>query len=363
MKIFLIFLIFVSICHAETDSISIVAVGDIMLGRHVDDVIEKKALAKPKNIMLITDSADLVRERFLSPYELPFYKVEDILVQSDITFGNLECSLARNFLLEKPATEGYVFKANMNFGEGLRRAGFNVLSLANNHSMAGGRNSVPITAGILDREGITFAGMGEDIDKAREAKIVRIGKTRIAFIASVLIECSDFYAAGKNQPGIYVGDENSIIDVVKNARQISDIVVVSLHWGVERKFAPTQEQRTFARKLIEAGADLILGHHPHVIQGIERYNGKIIAYSLGNFVFDHLSDLSRSNRSMILKVFINKQTFEIEKLQVFPVMLKFNQIFPEPAEGDNKKEITDTLTEFINDLNEDKALFNMLEFK
>ncbi|MFH1825261.1 MAG: CapA family protein [Candidatus Firestonebacteria bacterium] len=308
----LFYILLISECFCET--LSLIAVGDIMLGRYVDVVLEKK------------------------PPVYPYEKVKSIISSADITFGNLECSLARDPSKEKPILTGYVFKASSDYSDGLKEAGFDILSLANNHSKGGGKGTIVKTIDVLNKKGIVTVGAGENLDKARELKIIKVDNIKVVFIASTLV-CPEIYLAKEDESGVYKSDENLILEDVKKAKQISSIVIVSLHWGEEKEFTPTNSQRDLAHKIIDNGCDLIIGHHPHVLQGLEIYKGKLIVYSLGNFIFDKTKETSKTNKSIILKCFFNKDTLSINKVEIFPVVLRYDRFFPELAEGNDKDEI------------------------
>ena len=137
----------------------------------------------------------------------------------------------------------------------------------------------------LDGAGIAYVGAGKDLECAVAPAMITAKGLRIAFLGRNL-----WFPKGvwfrPDAPGVAPIEPDTIEAEVADAARNADIVIVSLHWGVEYRRYPSEEQKELARKLIDAGADLILGHHPHVVQPVEEYHGGVIAYSLGNFLFD-----------------------------------------------------------------------------
>jgi poly-gamma-glutamate synthesis protein (capsule biosynthesis protein) len=215
----------------------------------------------------------------------PFEDVKPALTKADIAFCNLECALSDG---GKPADKDYVFRASPNAAKNLKDAGFDVVSLANNHSLDYGRKALTDTMQALSLQEIAFVGAGQNLQAARQKKVFTFGRgrhtTRIAFLAYSNMLPLDFYAA-KKRSGTAPALENFIKNDVAAASKQAHFTVVSFHWGKERADIPTSGQQILARFAIDSGADLVLGGHPHVLQGIENYHGGIIAYSLGNFAF------------------------------------------------------------------------------
>lgn len=323
-------------CFCET--LSIVAVGDIMLGRYVDVALEKK------------------------PPIYPYEKVKSIISSADIAFGNLECSLARDPSKEKPILTGYVFKANFDYSIGLKETGFDILSLANNHSLGGGKETIVKTIDVLNKKGIVTVGAGENLTKARELKVMEFNNVKVVFIASTLV-CPEIYPAKENEGGVYKSDEDLILEDVKKSKQDSNIVIVSLHWGEEKELAPSNSQRDLAHKIIDSGCDLIIGHHPHVLQGLEIYKGKLIVYSLGNFIFDKTLNITKTNKGVILKCIFDKNSLVMIKIEIYPIVLRYDKFFPQLAEDNEKTEIIDLVKSISRNLNANDDLFNIVEFK
>lgn len=238
----------------------LVAVGDIMLAR------------------LVGERIALWGARY--PFEGE--GIQPLLSGADIAFGNLECAISER---GQRQDKGYTFRASPVVTDGLTYAGFDVLSLANNHTGDFGHVALTDTLAILEEVGIVAVGAGETITEARRLQVVEANGLRVGFLAYNEIGPS-WFAATESRPGCALMDVEAMRADVAAARRQVDVVVVSCHWGVEYTPYPTAYQREVAQALAEAGAHLVLGHHPHVVQGLGYYPQALVAFSLGNFVFD-----------------------------------------------------------------------------
>ena len=278
-------------CPPQEPAITFVAVGDVLLARGI--------------------------ERRITRYgrSWPFEKVTETLRSADLAFCNLECPLsAGGIKVNKPIC----FKADPANVQCLADAGFDVISLANNHGLDCGRLGLIETMHYLEKMGIAYAGAGNTLAESALPTIVDVRGVKIAFLAQ-----NALYPEGvwfrPDAANIAPLDPETIEAEVADAARRADVVVVSLHWGVEYRRQPQPEQVEMARKLIDAGADLILGHHPHVTQPVERYHGGVIAYSLGNFLFD--SPFAKCKESMILKCRLSKSG--VSDLELIPVRIEY----------------------------------------
>jgi poly-gamma-glutamate synthesis protein (capsule biosynthesis protein) len=213
----------------------------------------------------------------------PFSAVRSVLHDADLTVGNLECPLSTRGSPVPGKT--YTFRGSPRSADGLKWAGFDVVSLANNHARDYGGAALLDTIRALRDQGIEPAGAGKDRAAAWKPAIVTRGGARIAFLGFSEITPTNFAATTHRSGTAYTGDINAVKRAIKAAHKKADYVVVSFHWGVERSYACSARQVRDGRAAIGAGADLVLSHHPHVIQGVEFYKKGLIAYSLGNFVF------------------------------------------------------------------------------
>jgi len=241
---------------------TIVAVGDIMLGGTAAPELERYG------------------------YDYPFVHVRRYLARADLAFGNLEGPLTER---GTPFAKEYVFRSPpQQVAPALARAGFDVLALANNHSMDYGVEGLRDTVAALERAGIAYAGAGESLAAARRPALLEVAGARVALLAYSLTFPEEFWA-GPARPGSAFGHERHVRADVATARTRADVVLVSFHWGREGTTELRDYQRQLGRAAIEAGAAAVFGHHPHVLQGVERYRDGLIFYSLGNFVFGSYS--------------------------------------------------------------------------
>lgn len=234
---------------------TMIAVGDIMTDRNVGDAIQR-------------NGARSILE-----------KVRELTASTDVSFGNLECPLSTK---GPHAPKDCVFRARPETVAVVTDGGFDVVSLANNHSLNAGREGVLQTLDVLDKRGIMYCGARRDRTKGGEASVVQVGQgpVRVGFIAATDLS---FEHGSYNKVD---ADRANLTAQIQAAKAQCDVVCVSVHWGDEYQSMPNQRQRNTAHAAIRAGADAVLGHHPHTLQGIEIYQGKPILYSMGNFVFD-----------------------------------------------------------------------------
>jgi poly-gamma-glutamate synthesis protein (capsule biosynthesis protein) len=184
----------------------------------------------------------------------------------------------------------------------LRYAGFDILSIANNHIWDYGRPAFDDTIAILASSGVRAVGGGRTIDEARGPVVVTVRGTRIAYLAYTDILSASSQAT-PTMSGANRYDAMRMAEDIARARMRADVVVVSFHTGTEYEPYHNATQERIYRAAIDAGADLIVGHHPHVVQDIERYKNKWIVYSLGNFIFDQNWSLA-TRQGMLLDVVV-----------------------------------------------------------
>ena len=290
--------------------VSFAAVGDIMLDNNVSKFIERK-----------------------SP-DFPFLNVASELENADIVFGNLETPLTtfKEKVIWDFSKYGLDGKAKPIFLKGsplaaigLKNGGFKVVSIANNHILDYGIRGLNETLTVLHKNGIMPVGFGRNTREATAPKSLEVKGVRFAFFA-----CSFAYEATFFSPGVAPIALWTLKRQVKNAREIADIIVVSLHMGTEFAESPSLLTIGLAHSLIEFGADVVLCHHPHTLQKIETHKKGLIAYSLGNFIFDYDSfskrarerteeNIEKCRQSIILKCTMSKNG--LVDYSVIPVQL------------------------------------------
>lgn len=274
-------------------------VGDIMLGRSIKTKSE------------------------LNNYEDIFKDVSYLWKDSQYVSGNIESALLDNpEEFEKSDKEIHLY-AETKVANLLKNNGFTMANLSNNHLGDFGRQGVISTINAVKSAGLNYVGAGENIDDAATYDIQDINGIKVATIGISDIVPKDF-SASRTEAGILSTMYPSYNRLVYEASQEADLVVVNLHWGVEYGVDETEEQEKIAKALIDAGADVIIGSHPHVLQPIQTYKDGIIFYSMGNFVFDQ--GWSRTKDSIVLNYYINEKgegTFEVVPVRIengYPVV-------------------------------------------
>jgi poly-gamma-glutamate synthesis protein (capsule biosynthesis protein) len=271
------------------EEIVINAVGDIMLGGRWAATIRKTG------------------------YDAPFRGVAAELKEGDLSIANLESPVARGG--NEFSGKKFRFRAESEVAGALRRSGINLVTLANNHSMDFGEQALLETMENLKSAGVAWIGAGENLAEARKMALYTIKGKKIAFLGYSLTQPLEFFA-GKNRPGTTPGFEKIYIEDIHRARLVADYVIVSFHWGTEGTSNIQPYQRTVAHKAIDAGADVIIGHHPHVLRGIERYKTGIVFYSLGNFTFASKSKTAEAGVIVRLRFDEGKREAELLPLDI-----------------------------------------------
>ncbi len=237
----------------------------------------------------------------------PFEYVARLLHTGDIVFGNLECVLCdTGSEVEKEVT----LRAVPARAEYLRQAGFDIVSVANNHVLDFGPTGLNQTLAVLHEQGICFVGAGGTAARS-EYEILERERLRIGFVAYHEMDPGSPH----NEALVNPMDRGTILRQISDLKPRCDAVVVSLHWGIEYIHYPSPGQVHLAREILHHGAALVLGHHPHVIQGIEQIGRGLIAYSLGSFQFEPRREEAR--HSFILKAGISARG--VEDYKVIPV--------------------------------------------
>lgn len=257
--------------------------------------IEQKQVYTDKKTITLNFVGDILAARAVElamrkyGYDYPFIHVTDILSDADITFANLETPLIGTATSGKTTIGGTtVFRGDIAFADAIKKAGIDIVSLANNHMKDQGETGIVSTLQALDTSGVYHVGAGKNIDEARRLRIIEKQGVRVGYLAYNDADVVPHtYHATDIQSGTNIMDISRASEDIAKARSQVDVLIVSMHSGTEYVTDhPNTKQTTFARSAIDAGADMVIGHHPHVLQPIEVYKGKYILYSLGNFVFD-----------------------------------------------------------------------------
>jgi poly-gamma-glutamate capsule biosynthesis protein CapA/YwtB (metallophosphatase superfamily) len=215
-------------------------------------------------------------------------EVRQVIQSADLAVGTLNATMS-NYPPHTGCTPTYVLVGNPENADALSRAGFDVMSVATNHiKNCGltncGNRAFFDTLDNLRRVGIMPVGAGANHAEAMQPVVVTVNGIRFGFVSLGQIEPMAF--ATDARPGIAVLNEANLHSAIAAARGVSDVVIAMPHWGPEDVPMPNWSQRTLARQAVEAGADLVVGNHTHVVQGVQQIDGTQVFYGLGNFVFD-----------------------------------------------------------------------------
>lgn len=260
--------------------------------------------------------------------------VRDIFENDDLTIVNMEGTFTNE---TTRADKTFAFKASPDFVSILTGSSVEAANIANNHSHDYGEKSYTDTIQTLEDAGIE--SFGYERVKVLDVKGIKVGVTGIYELAT---------------------HEGCAVDVKENIQALKDagaqIIIANFHWGIEKEYLPNDTQKMLAHLAIDEGADLVIGHHPHVLQGVEKYNGKYIAYSLGNFCFGGNSNPSDKDTMIV------QQTFDFEdgvltnssELNLIPCSLStasgYNDYCPTPLEGNEKQRVLDKVEKYSENL-------------
>ena len=337
--------------------LTLIATGDIFVGMPEDHPHIKNVVPLPAKPDLFDWFGDLA----------------PILQQGDFTFGNLEgpiCSGGEPDI-GKAGTGGAVFKMPPQSATIMKRAGIDALALANNHTMDLSAGGLIETIRHLEEAGVAYAGGGRDYLEAHRPAILQRDGIRVAFLSYTSTFIPGIHPAGPNKAGLSTVTVTSAYEIpgsiryapgvppkivttadprevdqmksdVKKAKVNADLVVVSWHWGLTRyanafgmgialdeaPFFVLNYQEDMGRAAIDAGADLVMGHHPHRLQGMEIYKGKLICYSLCNLAISFGEGHNFGEESVIVKAYIDEQSKKIKRLTFIPIKLPSESMIP-----------------------------------
>jgi poly-gamma-glutamate capsule biosynthesis protein CapA/YwtB (metallophosphatase superfamily) len=274
---------------ADAPEFKIGFVGDILPDRGVKSVIQRNGLAG-----LFKNTSELFKD-------------------TDLVCANLEAAVTQG---NQPLMKTFHFNSPLNIGEYLAQNKITLVTLANNHSIDFGKAGLSDTVSNLKRYQVEAFGYGPNAWTALAPKIIDIRGTRIAFIGAVCFPLEGYvYLPDAFDVGRW--DASLVKLQIQAARQQADIVVICLHWGIEFSHYPTSSQMEIAHFCIDQGADLVIGHHPHVMQGMELYQHKPIFYSLGNFIFDQ--HYGPTTQSIFANITISEK--RIRRIELLPVLI------------------------------------------
>lgn len=244
------------------DLITFDFVGDVMLGRNIKKLGEAKG------------------------YDKLFEKVTGFWKNADLVFANIESAVLKNDVSSyKEFDKNLHLWADYDGIEAARSAGINVFACANNHAFDYGAKAVKQLVNYYEKKNIIYSGIGRNTEEAASYKIIECNGVKIAFLSITEV----FYKRSMStstSAGVYTTGFSDYNGLVYRASKEADVTIVYIHWGEENETSANDLQFTYGHQLIDSGADIVIGSHPHIVQEVELYGNGIIFYSLGNFIFD-----------------------------------------------------------------------------
>ena len=284
----------VSLCSPSAP-FTIILTGDIMLDRGVRRVIERYG-------------AD----------HLFTAGVDSIFREAQVVVGNLECPATR---IQAPVFKQFIFRAEPEWLEVLRRHGITHLNLANNHAIDQGREGLMDTRRNIIEAGMVPIGAGANMKEASQPVLLAFEPRKVWLVPSLRLALEN-YAYLPDKPCVSQEPMDSLLECVHRLKQEDStaVVIVSLHWGAEHTLQPVPRQRMEAHQLIMAGADVLVCHHTHTLQTIEDFRGHKIYYSIGNFIFDQPKPIN--SRACLVRLKISKDGFTVETIPISSSVLR-----------------------------------------
>jgi len=283
----------------------IAMVGDVMLGRLVNEALRQRAP------------------------EYPWGDTLPVLSSADVRLCNLECVISNKGKSWSATPKEFHFRSEAKNVRVLFVGGINVVSVANNHSLDYGYEAAKDMLGLLDKAGIKQSGFGDSLSEAERFATLNIRRERIDVIA--FTDNQPEWEAMSDRPGILfvpteLTDERTVqfLDLVKCCRGSVDFLIVSAHWGPNWGYEPPQEHILLAHALVEAGADVVFGHSGHVFRGIEIYRHRPILYCAGDFIVDYAIDpVERNDESFVF--LLEGEDDKVDRMELYPTKIEMFQ--------------------------------------
>lgn len=305
------------VAFSENKPLSFLFLGDMMLDRYVGTLIERKG--------------------FDYLFEKIWQDDKGLFINKDIISVNLEGAVTNNgeHYLPEYAND---FAFNPKTVEQLKDYNFNFLNLANNHFSDQSEKGVEETRKNLDELGFNYSGCIDKEVGECSTKIIEVSGKKIGMVGASMVY------------GTF--DLEKLKSQITELKTKTDLIVLNIHWGVEYEHQFNKLQQNIAHELVDAGVDIIIGHHPHVVQGIEIYNGHPIFYSLGNFIFDQYFS-SDTQEGLILGINYSEEEM---KINLFPIKSKNSQV--ELMNEEESKKFFERMLKWSPDLGTDERIFD-----
>ncbi len=272
------------------------------------------------DLLVVREAEELLE---VNGKDYPFEKIEDEFKKYDIVFANFEMSITYRGSVHP--TKPYTFRLHPDNADYFKELKIDIVSLANNHILDYGKQGLTDTMRFLREWDVSYSGAGENLKMARKPAVLNKNGTDVLFLSYCERPPSDFYATERSS-GTAPLNLKYIQEDVRKYKKENNIVLISLHWGIEHEDFPKKYQMAIAHSIIDAGADGIIGHHPHVPQGIEIYNGKPVIYSLGNAITGFYNPNYKNN----IMVSLQYRGPELLDIRIIPIAGKFKEIKSQP---------------------------------
>jgi poly-gamma-glutamate capsule biosynthesis protein CapA/YwtB (metallophosphatase superfamily) len=272
-----------------------------------------------------------------------FRGIKGVLKKADLALVNLETPLTRGG--DAQTWKDVVFKGDPRLAPAMAKAGIDVVTMANNHAGDMGDSGLLDSIRYVRKAGVKVCGAGRDLADARAPRFFTVDGVRVAFLGFTDV-LPVGYPATSSSPGTSPGrsDVGAVKEAVRDAAKEADYVVVTWHWNFELTTAPSSLESSEGKAMIDAGADLVIGHHPHVLQGVQAYHGGLIAWSTGNLVFDRMT--GTLNQTMLVRAQVSRHRIKVD---LVPVTIAYDGR-PKVAYGATASTILSRVKSFSADL-------------
>ncbi|MBO1624658.1 CapA family protein [Bacillus arachidis] len=296
---------------------------------------DKKKKEDPE--ITLTFSGDTMFDWQLRPViqkngaDYPFQHVKDEIAKADISFINLESTFTTRE--KKIPGQQFWIKSDPATLQTIKNTGYDIVNIGNNHTLDYGQEGLMDTISHVENLKLPYIGAGKNANDAYTAREITVKGKKFKFLSFVRFMPDFTWVAGKDKPGVANGyDINQVTKTIKEQKKDADYLIVYMHWGVEKSNRPVDYQKQYVPKIVEAGADAIVGSHPHWLQGFEYYNNVPVAYSLGNFLFPNYVKGKSAETGVLTLTFKGKDV----QMSFNPYIIRNNQISPTTPEEKKK---------------------------
>lgn len=263
--------------------------------------------------------------------DYPFQHVKEEITKADISFVNLESA----FTTKEKKASGQLFwiKSDPSTLQAIKNTGYDIVNIGNNHTLDYGQDGLLDTISHVEKLKFPYIGAGKNAKDAYTAREMTVKGKKFKFLSFVRFMPDFTWVADDNKPGVANGyDLNLVTKTIKEQKKGADYLIVYMHWGVEKSNRPVDYQKQYVNKMVTAGADAIVGSHPHWLQGFEYYNNVPVAYSLGNFLFPSYVNGKSAETGVLTLTFKGKDV----QMSFNPYIIRNNQVSPVNEEEKRK---------------------------